>query len=207
MPINKSAFSHNDYEIIKRDVMYQGFVRLARYQLRYKLFDGGWSNPVVREVMERVSAVGILPYDPVLDKVVLIEQFRIGTLANPGSPWVLEIIAGCIDEGEPVVDVARREAQEEADCIIEAIHPICDYFVSPGANNEYMHLFCGKVDASNIGGVHGLVEENENICAYTLTTTEAFTMLRNNEIKTAPAIMSLLWLQANLAWLKSVWQK
>ena len=207
MADKKLAFTHDDYEILGRDVAYQGIFRIARYQLKHRLFGGGWSNEMVREVMERSSAVGILPYDPVLDQVVLIEQFRVATMANPPSPWVIEIIAGCIEPNEKPEQVAYREANEEAACLIETLYPIYDYFVSPGGSNEYMHLFCGKINASSIGGVHGLAEENENIRAFTVPTEEAIAMLRYGQIKTAPAIVALQWLQLNREWLRSLWQK
>ncbi len=84
---------------------------------------------------------------------------------------------------------------------------INDYFVSPGGSNEYIHLFAGKINASSIGGVHGLVEENEDIRAFTVESEAAFDMLRQGLIKTAPAIVALQWLQINRAWLRSLWQK
>jgi ADP-ribose pyrophosphatase len=207
MSDRKTHFTHNDYEITSREVAYQGVFRIARYHLRHRLFQGGWSEEMSREVMERPSAVGILPYDPVLDQVVLIEQFRIATMANPSSPWVIEIIAGLIEPNETPEQVAYREANEEAACLIETLYPINDYFVSPGGSNEYIHLFCGKINASSVGGIHGLMEETENIRAFTVSTEEAFAMLRYGKIKTAPAIVALQWLQLNRDWLKSLWQK
>jgi ADP-ribose pyrophosphatase len=207
MSDRKAYFTHNDYEITGREVAYQGVFRLARYHLRHRLFQGGWSEEVTREILERSSAVGILPYDPILDQVALIEQFRVGTIANPSSPWVIEIIAGCIGYNESPEQVAYREANEEAACLIETLYPIYDYFVSPGGSNEYMHLFCGKINASAIGGIHGLIEESENIRAFTVSTEEALDMLRLGQIKTAPAIVALQWLQLNRDWLRSLWQK
>jgi ADP-ribose pyrophosphatase len=205
--MKQSSFTQKDYKIIGREVPYQGFLRLARYQLQHRLFDKGWSNIISREVLERSAAVGILPYDPILDQVVLIEQFRTGTLANSPSPWVIEIIAGLIGVDETPEQVAYREANEEAACLIEMLHPIHQYFVSPGGSNEYIHLFCGKVNASTIGGIHGLKEENEDIRAFVMPTEEAMTLLRNGQIKTAPAIVALQWLQLNKEWLRSLWQK
>lgn len=207
MPEEKlNSFTQNDYEIVKREVPYQGIFRMARYSLRYRLFNGGWSNTVIREVMERKSAVGILPYDPVLDHVVLIEQFRPGATANPGSPWLLEIVAGVLDKDEKPADVAIREAVEEAGCEILDIYPVCEYFVSPGGSNEFLWLFCGRIDASDTGGIHGLKEENEDIRTFTLPADEAFMLVQEGKIKTSPAIISLQWLQLNREWLKQLWQ-
>lgn len=199
-------FSQNDYEIIKRETLHEGFLRLVRYHLRHRTFDGHWTQVFNREVVERKPAAAILPYDPVLDQVILIEQFRIGAIANPQSPWIIEIIAGIYDATEKPVEVVKREAKEEADCEILDLYSICEYFVSPGGGNEYMHLFCGRVDASNAGGIYGLLEENENIRAFALSADEAFIMLQEGKVRTSPAIIALQWLQLNREWLRQLWQ-
>ncbi len=201
-----NTFTQNDYEIVKREVPYQGVFRMARYQFRFRLFNGGWSQVIIREVMERKSASGVLLYDPLLDQVVLIEQFRPGAMANPQSPWLIEIVAGIIDANEDPKRVADRETQEEAGCEILDLYPICEYFVSPGGSTEYFHLYCGRIDSSNAGGIHGLAEENEDIRTFTLPTDEAFMLLTEGKIKTSPAIISLQWLQLNREWLKQLWQ-
>src|SRR5262245_43551407 len=105
-------FTQNDYEIVKRDVLYDGVFRMSRYQLRFRLFNGGWSQRIMRELVERKSAVAILPYDPILDHVVLIEQFRIGALANPQSPWLIEAVAGLVDTNQTPGEIVIREATE-----------------------------------------------------------------------------------------------
>lgn len=201
-----NSFNQSDYEILQRDVLHQGFFSMARYHIRYKLFRGGWSNIVARELMERPSAAGVLLYDPILDHVVLIEQFRPGAIANPRSPWLIEIVAGVIKPDENIATVAKREAKEEAGCEVLDLYPICEYFVSPGGSNEYFWLYCGRIDASDIGGVHGLQEENEDIRTFTISVDEALIMLQEGKIKTSPAIISLQWLQLNREWLKQLWQ-
>jgi ADP-ribose pyrophosphatase len=207
MPEEKiNSFTQEDYEILQRDVLYQGIFRMVRYHMRYRLFNGGWSNTVTREVMERKSAAAVLPYDPVLDRVVLIEQFRPGALSNPQSPWIIETVAGVYGPDETPDKVAIREAKEEAGCEILDIYPICEYFVSPGGSNEYLHLYCGRIDASDSGGIHGLDEENEDIRAFTLSAEEAFIWVQEGKICTSPAIISLQWLQLNREWLIQLWQ-
>jgi ADP-ribose pyrophosphatase len=201
-----NSFTQNDYEIVKRDVLYEGVFRMARYHLRYRLFEGGWSHTLTRELMERKSAAAILPYDPVLDQVVLIEQFRPGAIANPSSPWLLEIVAGILDGEEKPANVAIREAKEEANCEVLDLYPVCEYFVSPGGSNEYLWIFCGRIDASDAGGIHGLQEENEDIRSFIVSSEEAFILLQEGKIKTSPAIIALQWLQLNREWLKQLWQ-
>lgn len=199
-----SPFSHQDYEIIKREVLYKGVFTLARYHVRHRMHQGNWSVTYTREILERKSAAAVLPYDPVLDHVILIEQFRPGATAHPHSPWLIEVVAGVYDT-ETVEEVAIREADEEAGCHILDLYPICDYFVSPGGSNEYLNLYCGRVDASKAGGIHGLPEENEDIRAFSLPFDEALVMFQEGKIKTAPVIISLLWLQINRERLRQVW--
>ncbi len=198
-------FAHNDYEITQRDLLYQGVFRLARYHITHRLFSGGWTQPFTREIFERPSAAAVLPYDPALDRVILIEQFRPGSMSDPNSPWQIEIPAGIIDGTDTPAETAYREAIEEANCPLLTLEPICEYFVSPGASNEYLSLYCGKVDATHAGGIFGLKEEQEDIRVLNVTSTEAFAKLRSDQIKTAPAIISLFWLQLHHNRLQELW--
>jgi ADP-ribose pyrophosphatase len=189
------TFDHHDYEIIKREVLYKGIFGISRYTLKHRLFKEGWSKIFSLELFERKSAVAILPYDPILDRVILIEQFRIGALADPGSPWLIEIPAGVIESNEKPEQVAHRESIEEAACELLELQSIYKYFVSPGGSNEFLHLYYGRVDASHIDGIHGLDHENEDIRVLNISSKEAFDLMDQGKIKNAPTLISLLWLK------------
>jgi len=192
-------------EIVDKTVCYDGFFRLERYRLRHRLFSGAWSRVLTRELFERGHAAAVLPYDPALDAVVLVEQFRIGALEAPGSPWLLEIVAGIIDPGETPEDVVRREAVEEANCQIEALIHIYDYFVSPGGTSERISLFCGKVDAAGAGGLYRLEAEEEDIRVTVVPFAEAIAQLHAGKINSAAPIIALQWLQLNHDELRARW--
>jgi ADP-ribose pyrophosphatase len=185
-------------EIISHEIPYQGYFRIEKYKLRHELFAGGWTEPMEREVFERGRAAAVLPYDPKLNKVVLIEQFRIGAMQDKKSPWLLEVVAGIIDKGETPEEVCVREAKEEADLEILQLLPIAHYWVSPGGCTEYFDLFCGKVDASKAGGIHGLDHEHEDIKVHVVDVAKAFDMVRSGLIKNPPAIIGLQWLELRL---------
>lgn len=199
-------FTHNDYEVISREVLYEGVFRMVRLHLKHKLFNGNWGDVISREVMERKSAVAVLPYDPILDKVVLIEQFRPGCLSKPDSPWLIETVAGVYDGEESSAEVAYRETEEEAGCKVLDLQPIYEYFVSPGGSNEHLALYCARVDASVSGGLFGLAQENEDIRAFAISVDEALELLKNGSINTSPPIIALQWLQLNREWLRKLWQ-
>ncbi len=200
-------FGPNDFEVIKREELYSGIFKLVRYHVKHKLFAGGWSEPYTREILERYSAAAVLPYDPVLDRVILIEQFRAGCLPLGKHPWPLEIPAGVLVGNDIPTQVAYNEAMEEAGCTVTELLPICDFFVSPGGCDEYLNLYCGKIDATDAGGIHGLKHEHEDIRVLNVTYDEAIQKLNTGEIKTVPAIIALQWLQLNRDKLQSLWKK
>lgn len=197
---------HATVEVVEQQVCYQGFFRMEHYRLRHRLYDGGMSRLLSRELFERGHAAAVLPYDPVLDRVVLLEQFRIGALTMPGGPWLLEIVAGIIEADETPEDVVRREIQEESGCALLALEPICDYLVSPGGTSERISLFCGRVDASAAGGIHGLAEEGEDIRVGAVSFDEALALLHAGRINSASPIIALQWLQLNRERLRRQWR-
>ncbi|ETX04795.1 NUDIX domain-containing protein [Candidatus Entotheonella palauensis] len=195
------------YEILETSTGYAGFFHILRYRLRHRLFNGGWSRVLTRELFERGHAAAVLPYDPQTDRVVLTEQFRIGALQAPGGPWLLEIVAGMIEAGETPEDVVRREALEEIGCAVSDLVSICDYHVSPGGTSERIHLFCGRVDASQAGGVHGAADEDEDIRVVVMPADDAIAHLQAGKIVSAAPIIVLQWLMMNRASLREDWRK
>lgn len=188
-----------DWKILEHDTAYQGFFRIDRYRLQHTLFEGGWSETVTREVFERGHAVAVLPYDPVRDQVLLVEQFRIGALAAdaPGGPWLLELVAGIIEDGEAPEAVARREALEEAGCELGELEFVCDYLVSPGGTSERTCLYVGRADLAHAGGVHGLDAEHEDIRVHVIDAGEAIAMADDGRIANAAGVIGLYWLARN----------
>jgi ADP-ribose pyrophosphatase len=197
---------NKDFKIIQREVLYQSRFRTVRYSLQHRLFDGSMSEVFTREVIEKSNAACVLPYDPILDRVILIEQFRLGCLHDPTDPWLIEIPAGIMEKNETPPEVAIREADEEARCTIDELYPICDFYSSPGTSNEYLYIFCGKINAEGIEGVHGLKHENEDIRVINVTFHEALAFLQEGKIKNGPAIIALLWLQLYREKLQKIWR-
>ncbi|MBN1684432.1 MAG: NUDIX domain-containing protein [Gammaproteobacteria bacterium] len=200
MKNTKPQFTQKDVEIISKETGFKNYFQVDIYKLRFRLFLGGWSHIITREVFERGRAAAVLPYDPHLNKVVLIEQFRVGALKDERSPWLLELVAGMLDHDETPEQLAKREAQEEANIEILDLIPICNYWVSPGGCTERTMLFCGIVDASKANGIHGLDEEDEDIKVHVFDVEDAFKMLHDGVINNASTVIALQWLalQKNL---------
>ena len=194
--MNPNSFDpRRDVEVLARETVFQGYFRVDRYTLRHRLFRGGWSRPIQRELFERGHAAAVLPYDPKRDRVLLIEQFRIGPYAHGGSPWQIEIVAGILHEGESPAELARREALEEAGCVLSSeLLPVAAYYMSPGAVSEHLTLFCALTDLADAGGIHGLEDEDEDIRVHVPSFDEAMAWLAAGRIQNSPAIIALQWL-------------
>ena len=202
-------FGAQDLEVVQRTPGYRGFFAIDKVVLRHRLYAGGWSQPFSRELFLREPAAGVLLYDPDSDQLVLVEQFRIGALHDAedkgASPWLLEVVAGILAAQESAAALSRREAKEEAGCDIQDLVHIIDYYNSPGGSNEHISLYCGRVDASRAGGIHGLEEENEDIRALVLSFDEAWQALQDGRMNNAMAIIAMQWLYINRQTLRQRW--
>lgn len=195
-----------DVEILSREVAYKRFFQMDILSLRHRLFAGGLSPMIEREIFVRRPAVAVLPYDPASDQVVLVEQFRVGALLTDLPAWQLEVIAGLAEPDEEAVEVARREAREEAGCTVDDLREVCRYLTSSGGTNEVVTFFCGRADASAVDGIHGLDEEHEDIRVHVMALDEAMRKVTTGQITNALAIIALQWLTLNRDTLREQWR-
>ena len=207
MPVFTPTFSANDYQLLADDTVYDGFFRMHRLRLSHALFAGGQSGEFTRELLERDNAVGVLLYDPRQDCVVLIEQFRVGAVRDTQSPWLLELVAGLVEAGEADTEVALRESQEEAGLAVSALWPIGRYYSSPGGSSEQLGLFCGRVNASSAGGIHGLADEHEDIRVHVIAVTDLPALLQEGSIRNVHTAVALQWLLLNHAHVQDAWSR
>ena len=198
-------FGPDAVRVLEDEVAFQGHFQLRRLSLQYRSFAGGWADPVTRELFERGDAVGVLPYDPVTDSLVLVEQFRPGALRDSHSPWMLELVAGIVDPGESDEDVVHREAMEEAGCTLQTLEPIASFYPSSGACSEHVRLYCGHVESADIGGVHGLAEEGEDILVHSLPRLEALELLGQDRVPNGHTLIALQWLHIHGERLRQRW--
>jgi ADP-ribose pyrophosphatase len=195
----------NDIDIIARDTVFQGYFRVDRYRVRHRLFGGGWSGTITREVFERGHSVAVLLFDPVADAVVLVEQFRAGAVAAGLPPWQIECAAGIMGAGETPEEVARREAGEETACHVRRLEPIGPVIYSPGGCSEICRIFVGEIDSAGIGGVHGLEAENEDIKVHVLPALTAIAWLDAGKMSTGALLIAMLWFARHHERLRARW--
>lgn len=191
-------FSIKDVVIHEKTRVFEKHFAVDLYRVSYKKFNGHTTRILDREIFERsTDAVAILPFDPVSEEVVLIEQFRPGALKDPVSPWLVEIVAGMIDVGESELEAAVRELQEESGIVVkpEDLHYINAVYPSPGGCSERVTLYIGKIRADHILAHGGLDAEDEDIRIFKMPAKYAFEYCRNGRINNAAALMALQHLQ------------
>lgn len=190
----------------RRCVPYNRFFQLDERRIRFPNFDGSLSDPVDRVAFVAVDAITLLPYDPVRDRVLLVDQFRMGPyVRGDAQPWTLEPIAGRVDGGESWEDAVHREAREEAGVALWHLEQIGTYYPSPGAVTEYLSSYVGLTDLPDeAAGVFGVAEEAEDIKTRLVGFDELMAMTRDGRVQNAPLMISALWLAAERARLRSV---
>lgn len=191
----------NDKVILeKKHLLLSGFCHVERYDLKYKLFNDQWTASHAKTLIIKPRAIAALPYDPILDKVVLIEQFRVGAFAAAkADPWLIEIVAGLADkQNESDEELVRREVLEETGLEVLSLLPIYNYFVSPAYSTGEIALFCARIDSSKAAKFAGLASEHEDIKTRTVTSSEAFEYVRCGKINNAITIIALQWLELNI---------
>ncbi len=195
----------DDTQTLEKTTSYQGYFRVDRYVLKIRQFDGSWSESFSREIFERGHAVSLILYDPLRDEVGLIEQFRPGALAAGWEPWLIELPAGIIDDGQTPEDVAIREAKEETGLTISDPILARHYLVTPGGSTETHRIYAARIDATQLGGVHGLKEEAEDIRVFPLPAEQAFQWVESGRICNGMTIIGMEWLTKNRENLRARW--
>jgi ADP-ribose pyrophosphatase len=205
-PMNQQASMDGKIEVLGQEWLSEGFMKLAKYTVKHERFDGSMIGPFTREIVLRTTAVGVLPYDPIADKILLIEQFRLAAHLAGLPAWQREVIAGLADKDETSEELARREAIEEANCKVTDLVEMTRFLLSPGMSNEVLILYCGRMDSSQLtAGVHGLATEHEDIRSTLFDAKEIPALIAHGTTGNGPLTLALYWMQANRERLRKLW--
>ncbi len=192
--MKKAQFNHQDVEVIEKRTIWQGYFKMVKYFFRHALYAGGQSQIIEREMFERGHAVAVIPYDPITDEVVLIEQIRVGAFGAQESPWLIEVVAGIIEEGEEPSDVARRELVEESGVEARSMEKVMSFLTSPGGTSERIDLYLARVDSTSGVDIAGLDDEGEDIKVMRVNVASAIKALDDGLIINGPTVIAIQWL-------------
>jgi len=191
--INNQIRMKLNYKIINKKNLYKGFFELNEFSFKHKRHDGKWSNEIKREIFSGAQVATLLPYDPVKNEILLIQQFRAGIIGKHNESYIYEIVAGIIDSNETPEQTARRECFEETGCKVKKITPIHNYFPAPGSSESFYYLYIGEIESFKGTRIHGLKNEGEDILVTSFKVDEVKEMLNNNKIINAISLIALQW--------------
>lgn len=179
------------YTINRTEKGYDGFFKIDRHWVSFEKFDGGFIDNVIRECGRKGDIVGVLPYDPVRQEFLMVEQFRIGMMVRGEHPWTLEIVAGFMDvPGETPLATAKRELLEETGCTAISIHPLIEYYPGPGGSGSKNHVFIAEVNAETAAHHTGITAEGEDIRVHRIPLATIKQQTENGELGTSTAIIA-----------------
>jgi nudix-type nucleoside diphosphatase (YffH/AdpP family) len=184
---------------------YSLYFTIQEHDLRFPRFDGSMSETVTRATFVDGDAITVLPYDPVRDRVMLVEQFRFGPyVRGERLPWMLEAVAGRIDPGESPAAAAARELAEETGVTAERLIEIASYYPSSGAVTGYYFSYVALCDLPDrAAGVAGLECEAEDIRSHVMGFDAAMRLVQTGEAEAGPLILSMFWLENRRATLRN----
>ncbi|WP_434036143.1 NUDIX domain-containing protein [Formosa sp. 4Alg 33] len=187
------------YNIIKEDIVYKDFFTVKKATITHDTFKSDQQVKVVRECLDRGSAIAIVLVEKDTDSILLINQFRYPTIMHPEfDGWLTEIVAGCMEADEDPMECARREVEEEIGYQVKHMEFIGDYFASPGGTSEKVNAFYAEVNSTDKifkGG--GLDSEQEDIQLIKLPISKLKSKLNAHAFKDAKTIIALQWLLLN----------
>ena len=186
------------FKILNRRNIYSGFFKMNEVTLKYRKYDGKWSKSVKRELFGGAQVSAVLPYDPKKKEIVLIQQFRPGTILKNQDNYLDEIVAGIIDQGESPESTAERECLEETGCKVNKLTPIQSYFPAPGSSESFYHLFLAEIDTFTGERIMGLKNENEDILVKSYKINEVKEKLNNSKIINGLTLIALQWFFLNI---------
>ena len=194
------SFFADDVKILERKTVYSGFANVEQVTIQHRLFeDQQFSQPILRELVKRPEAAGVLLYDSKQQLFGLIEQFRIGAIDDADSAWQLEVVAGLVEDGDTPEQTVIREAVEEAGVYIKNPKLLYSFYPSAGACNELFHLYVADTQLSHTNQIFGVLGEAENIKLHVLKYDQLAELLSNPQyLKNGPVVIALQWLKLQL---------
>ncbi|MEX0364795.1 MAG: NUDIX domain-containing protein [Ruegeria sp.] len=187
---------------VERDVIVQdhryayiGYFGHEEMTLKHRQHDGSMGPVLNRSALMNGQASVVLPYDPVRDRVVLIEQFRppVYMIGDP-APWMWEAVAGMVDPGETPLDAAYREAREEAHVALRGAEYVGGAYSSSGSSSEFLHLYVGLADLTETTETGGVEHEGEDIRSRIISFNALMQMVDRHEIKNIQLLTIANWL-------------
>ena len=192
-------------EIRGQKRLFDDFFKIDELIVRHQRYDGSMSGDERRLVFERGDAIAVLLFDEEARAAVLVELFRPPTLIarrrdDPASTqgWIIELVAGMIDQGETAEQAAIREVFEETGYRIANPRLIGQFFSSPGGSDERFSLYFVAVGNAQREGNGGGLAGEEDIKVFQVGVDDLFGELARGAIEDPKLAIAAYWLKDNI---------
>lgn len=187
----------------KVDIRSRRTVYKGRYKVEEMVFDfdrtagKGRLTEVRREVFERGDSAAALIHDIERDVIVLAEQFRVATHVK-GPGYLVEAMAGSVEEGEDPEECIRREMMEEVGYRAGDLTLIANGYVSPGSSSERIFLYYAPVKTADLVDpkASGLAAEKEDVKRVEFTREDFLARVDKAAFNDAKVMALGFWLKA-----------
>jgi nudix-type nucleoside diphosphatase (YffH/AdpP family) len=187
-------------EVQNKRIVFKNVFTIQEATVRFQKFNGEMSQPVHRLVFERGDSAAAFVFNRDTQKVLLINQFRYPTYEK-GPGWIIEVVAGVVDEHEQPEETIRREIREEIGYEVRSdLIPIASFYVSPGGTSERILLYYAEVgDADHVAQGGGLVAEHEDIELVEVTLPDLKHFVEQGQILDAKTLIAAQWFLSKMA--------
>ncbi len=180
---------------IYKESMYKGYLQLYTYDLEIPSFDAkkGAVRSKKREMVKSADSVLVLIYAPMVDSLVMCQEFRPGVFfnTNQDDPFILECVSGTIDEDKSPEEIAKKEVYEETGLTIDAVKIIASAYKSPGLLTEKTYIYYAEVNGTPEAGLHGVGDEE--IMTHIIPREKIYALMDKGQIIDAATLIALNW--------------
>jgi nudix-type nucleoside diphosphatase (YffH/AdpP family) len=186
--------------IKKKSRLFDDFFKIDELIVSHEQIDGTMSADQRRLVFERGDAVAALLLNRDRNAVVLVEQFKVPTILgrqrdHPATVdgWILETIAGMIDDKETPEAAVIRETMEETGYQIGNPKLISQFFSSPGGTSERIFLYFAEVRDCDLVAKGGGIDD-EDVKVVHMSLDGLFDRLANGALEDPKLLIAAYWL-------------
>lgn len=161
----KRAEPKRKVDIKSKKTVFKGRYKIDEYVFDFDRAAGkGRLTDVTRLVFERGDSAAALIHDVERDVIVLAEQFRIATY-DKGPGYIVEAMAGSVEDDEEPEDCIRREMLEEVGYRAGNLTLVSQGYVSPGSSSERIFLYYAPVKSGDLVDpkASGVAAEKEDV--------------------------------------------